>query len=911
MGVDASFYTLVPKLVLRLDNADQVRYVILLCNQFQIAVTFRAAGTSLSGQAISDSVLMTLSDNWRGHKILDDGKRIQLQPGVIGADANRYLAPYSRKIGPDPASLNACKIGGIAANNASGMCCGVAKNSYHTLDAIELILADGSRLNSDDEASVTAFRASHASLLEQLKRIAGDINRDTELKALIQHKYRLKNTTGYAINSLTDFTDPLDMLMHLMIGSEGTLGFIANITFKTVEEHVHKASCLYLFDCAEKACNLVKTLSTMPVEAVELMDQRAINSVQGKPGLPDRFCGNAYNCTALLIETRANAQDALETQMQSISVLLDNASPLQKISMTTDATLIDQLWAIRKATFPAVGAVRSTGTTVIIEDVAFPMDSLAEGLNRLHQLFEQFDYHEAIIFGHALAGNLHFVFTQSFEQKCEVERYHNFMHAVADLVAIEFKGSLKAEHGTGRNMAPFVELEWGQKAYQIMWRIKGLLDPKNILNPGVILNTDGNAHITNLKHLPEADPLVDKCIECGFCEPVCPSKELSLTPRQRIAIWRRIQHLRANTDTLTALDAHDLKELTEQFAYLGIDTCAATGLCAEKCPVDINTGDLILKLRAQSRGRLGQTIATWCAANFSAVTKTTSMGLALSGSATRVLGKVGTDKLGRAARNIAPGILPSWHSDWPTSVSDAPTGVALMDEKTVIYFPSCASRTMGPAPFGRDKRNQMQVMQSVLGKAGYSIVLPENLKALCCGMPFNSKGFPTQAKTKGLELRNQLLSVSDNGRVPIIFDTSPCKLQFSEFSDELSIYESCEFLAKFVLHKLSIEKMAESVALHITCSSQKMQLSGFLRQIASACSQRVIEPENIACCGFAGDKGMFTPELNQSALKNLRSQIPPSCQQGYSNSRTCEIGLSQHSGIEYRSLIYLLDKVSK
>lgn len=497
MGVDASFYSLVPKLVLKLDDIQQVQSVVKLCYRYTIPLTFRAAGTSLSGQAISDSVLVTLSDNWRDHEILDDGERIRLQPGVIGADANRYLLPFKRKIGPDPASINACKIGGIVANNASGMCCGVANNSYHTIDTMELVLADGSILNSGDEKSVKRFKKSHQKILDGLQYLVQKIKNDPQLEELIRHKYRIKNTTGYALNSLIDFDDPLDILVHLMIGSEGTLGFISQITYNTVVEHEHKASGLYLFASAEQACNLVAQLSDLNVDAVELMDQRALDSVKGKPGLPDSFCGNADNCTALLIETRAADQVTLKAQIDQISQLLDANAPIQKVTMSSNQQLNAELWAIRKATFPAVGAVRPVGSTVIIEDIAFPMEKLAEGLNRLHQLFDQFRYSDAIIFGHALAGNLHFVFTQSFDQEDEVNRYHKFMQAVAGLVAVEFKGSLKAEHGTGRNMAPFVELEWGNKAYDIMCRIKDLIDPKGIFNPGVILNTDKLSHIHN------------------------------------------------------------------------------------------------------------------------------------------------------------------------------------------------------------------------------------------------------------------------------------------------------------------------------------------------------------------------------------------------------------------------------
>ncbi|MCR9024669.1 FAD-binding oxidoreductase, partial [Aeromonas caviae] len=158
-GTDASFYRLVPERIVRLDSLDEVRFVLGVCRELGLPCTFRAAGTSLSGQALSDSVLITLTDSWRGHRILDNGERIALQPGVIGADANRYLAPLGRKIGPDPASINACKLGGIAANNASGMCCGTAHNSYHTLHAMTLLLADGTVLESGDPHSRAAFAA--------------------------------------------------------------------------------------------------------------------------------------------------------------------------------------------------------------------------------------------------------------------------------------------------------------------------------------------------------------------------------------------------------------------------------------------------------------------------------------------------------------------------------------------------------------------------------------------------------------------------------------------------------------------------------------------------------------------------------------------------------------------------------
>jgi D-lactate dehydrogenase len=523
-GTDASFYRLIPKLVIRVESEDEVVALLTLAQRHLVPVTFRAAGTSLSGQAISDSVLIVLGDNWNGREIRGQGTQIRLQPGVIGSQANAWLAPFGRKIGPDPASINACKIGGIVANNSSGMCCGTAQNTYHTLAGIRLVLADGSRIDTEDPASVAAFRQSHSALLDQLARLGRETRANSELAAKIRHKYRLKNTTGLSLNALVDFDEPLEILSHLLVGSEGTLGFISAVTYDTVLDHPHKASALIVFPDVETCCTAVTVLKSQPVSAVELLDRRSMRSVQDKPGMPSFVRELSDTACALLIESRAASSSLLHEQLQQIMASLAPFPVEKQVDFTEDPVENARLWAIRKDTFPAVGAVRKTGTTVIIEDVTFPVEQLAIGVNRLIALFDKHHYDEAILFGHALEGNLHFVFTQGFNSAAEVARYQAFMDDVAQLVAVEFGGSLKAEHGTGRNMAPFVELEWGHDAYQLMWQLKRLLDPNGILNPDVVLSEDPQIHLKHLKPLPAADDIVDKCIECGFCEPVCPPK---------------------------------------------------------------------------------------------------------------------------------------------------------------------------------------------------------------------------------------------------------------------------------------------------------------------------------------------------------------------------------------------------
>ncbi|WP_114325914.1 FAD-binding and (Fe-S)-binding domain-containing protein [Candidatus Colwellia aromaticivorans] len=908
-GVDASFYRLVPQLVLILDNENEVVKVLREAALFKIAVTFRAAGTSLSGQAQSESVLIMLTTNWRAHQILDLGLKIKLGPGVIGADANKYLLPYGRKIGPDPASINTCKIAGIAANNASGMCCGIAQNSYHTLESIRVVLHDGSVLDTGDEENVTEFKKTHITLLDNLKTLALKTRNDKDLHQLISHKYRLKNTTGYAINSLIDFEDPIDILAHLMIGSEGTLGFISSLTYNTVIEHKHRSSSLVFFPDIQTTCYAVSALANANVSAVELMDRRALASVSDMDGLPDFIKTLDNNVGALLIETRAANAELLGQQVIELESLLAEFEQTNVIKFTDIASEYSQLWAIRKGTFPAVGAVRENGTTVIIEDVAFPVDRLANAVADLQALFDKYHYDEAIIFGHALEGNLHFVFTQNFATQPEVDRYQAFMDDVCQLVAVDYQGSLKAEHGTGRNMAPFIELEWGKQGLALMQQIKQLFDPKSLLNPGVIINDDANAHITHLKALPPADPIIDKCIECGFCEPVCPSNGLSFTPRQRITSYREIKRL---TDTNE--NPKLLAELEKEFNYSGIETCAATGLCAERCPVGINTGDLIRELR-HNKNKSFQGVSKTLANNFTTVEKMTRVSLAVAGFSHRLIGSKVMGGLTGTIRKLSFNKIPLWSKYLPQKANYQPK---VTDHNTptirpkVVYIPSCASRSMGQAITAEDQRSLTQVTFSLIEKAGFDVISPD-FTGECCGMPFNSKGMFSQANQKSNSLLNKLRELSELGKYPILIDTSPCKSMLLENKEKvsgLSIYEPVGFIEDVLVNYLNFSPLDETVMLHVTCSSRTMGLSTKMQQLAQRCSTEVIIPENIQCCGFAGDKGFTTPELNENALATLEAQVPKNCNTGYSNSRTCEIGLSHHSGIDYQSIIYLVDKAT-
>ncbi len=906
-GTDASFYRLVPKVVVRVRTIPEVQAVIGLARRHRVPLTFRAAGTSLSGQAVTDSVLVQL-DGWKGRRIVEGGGAVVLEPGVIGAEANALLAPLGKKIGPDPASIGACQIGGIAANNASGMCCGTAQNSYRTVVGMKLVLADGTFVDTADPEHRRRLAETHRPLLDGLAAIRREILADAPLAARIREKYRIKNTTGYGLNSFLDFEDPVDILLHLMVGSEGTLAFIGEVTFLTVEEHAHKASALVFFPDVETAARATQALSAGPVSAVEMMDRASLRSVEGKPGLPPVLATLPEGACALLVEVRAADAAGLSRTAQAAVERLAGLATLEPIAFTPVKAEYERLWDVRRGLFPAVGGARRIGTTVVIEDVAFPMRHLAAGTVELQRLFEKHGYDEGIIFGHALDGNLHFVFTQDFGDAAEVDRYARFMDEVCEMVARKYDGSLKGEHGTGRNMAPFVELEWGEKAYGIMRRVKALLDPEGLLNPGVLLNDDRRVHVKDLKPLPRANDIVDKCTECGFCEPRCPSRALTLTPRQRIVVRREIARLEAMASAGPGGGAwpgasggsggaraegewppammERRNRLERDYAYHGDDTCAADGLCATACPVGIDTGKLTKRRRAEARSGLANGIAALAAHRFGLATAAARAGLAVA----RVVGG-----------------LPVLPDAAPSPGGGAFEDVAKGRERRAVYFPSCIARIMGPARKDPDARALSAAMVSVLDKAGYDVRFPADLGSLCCGLAFESKGFPRLADEKAKELERALLAASEGGRLPVVCDTSPCVQRMKATLDpRISLFEPAEFIHDHLMDRLRFERRPGTVALHVTCSSTKMGLEPKLRAVAAACAERVVVPPT-GCCGFAGDKGFTNPELTASALAGLRAALPAGCDRGYSNSRACEIGLSTHAGVPYQSIVYLVD----
>lgn len=914
-GTDASFYRLIPKLVVLAENEEEISFVLTECSKLSLPVTFRAAGTSLSGQAVTDSVLLVAAGNWNAFKIHDEGRAISMQPGLTGGRANKLLEPYSMKIGPDPASVNAAMIGGIAANNASGMCCGTAQNSYRTVKGMRIVLHDGSVLDTRNSASREAFAATHPTMLDALASLSERTKSDKVLSERIRRKYKMKNTTGYSLNALIDYSDPFDIIEHLMIGSEGTLGFISDITFITVPEFPFRASSLIIFPDIANACLAVPLLKSSPVTAVELIDRAGLRSVENEKGIPAYIRNLPGEACALLVETAAGNSQQLDDNIAAVINSVETINKLFDPHFTSVPDEYEQLWKIRKGLFPSVGAMRRAGTTVIIEDVAFPVESLAAATLDLQSLLKKYGYAEAVIFGHALEGNLHFVFTQDFSSQIEIDRYAGLMDEVANLVVGKYDGALKAEHGTGRNMAPYVELEWGKAAVDLMKEIKSIFDPGNILSPGVILNDDPKIHLKNLKPIPAADEIADKCIECGFCEPSCVSSGLTLSARQRIVVYREMCSL-----AMSGREPHISAALNRTWQYAGDETCATDGLCATACPVKIDTGKLIKKLRSQ---RIGSrtAIASWIATHMAFVTSSARILLSAIGKIRLITGAKVFGAIAHGMRKISAGSIPAWNSEMPlgankirkTSRKSTDTGIVPeydTERPKVVYFPSCINRSMGVSHNERHERQLTEVMESLIKKGGFEIIYPSDLDNLCCGMAFSSKGYAAQGKMKSDELEAELLRASENGKHPVVCDMSPCLFTMREnFKSGLRLYEPVEFILEHLIKRLKIIKADEKVLLFPVCSMKKMSLDSRLLELARLCAREAVVAE-ANCCGFAGDRGFTFPELNRHGLRDLRQYVSPDISGAYSTSRTCEIGLSLHSGISFRSIVYLVDRVS-
>jgi len=907
---DASFYRLLPEAVVLAGSVEEVRRLFALSRERGIPLTFRAAGTSLSGQSLSDGLLVEVARHWRSARVEDGGLRIRALPGMIGDHLNQLLRPFGRKIGPDPASIRSCTLGGILANNSSGMCCGVEQNSYHTLRSLTFVLPSGTVIDSGAEGANAELRAREPALHEGLLHLRDEVRAHPALVERIRGKYRMKNTTGYQLNAFIDFDLPIDIFAHLLVGSEGTLAFIAEAVMDTVPVLPHKSTGLLFFGDIHAACAAIAPLRDAGARALELLDAASLRAASGKPGMPTelRHLGAALLCE---FQTGQEAElPSLEKEAAAVTRTLPLVVPGE---FTRDPERQARFWKVREGLFPTVGGVRRSGTTVIIEDVCFPIPHLADAAVDLQGLFRTHGYDDAIIFGHAKDGNLHFVVTQSFNDQAAVDQYARFIDDLVPLVVRRYDGALKAEHGTGRNMAPFVEIEWGPEALGIIRRLKTLVDPQHLLNPGVIVPTGPKSHLEALKSLPSIEREADMCIECGFCEPVCPSRELTLTPRQRIVVRRELERRPVGAVA---------EEIRRDYRYAGLDTCAGDGMCQTRCPVSIDTGALVKRFRAAAHGDFARSAARDAADRAATTERLARSGLAAGHVLASVIGSRAVGSLTGAVRAVlGQDVVPRWTPDMPRPAAPLPRTAA--EGAQAVYFPACMIRIFGPVEGEPERPTIPEALVALARRAGVPVHIPEDIGGTCCSTPWHSKGYVEGDEVMSNATVERLFRWTAEGRLPVVVEGSSCAHGFREARsaltpanqerfDRLRILDSVEFVHDTLLPRLRTDRRVSSACVHPVCSVVEMGLVPKLVGIARAVADEVVVPDRAGCCGFAGDRGFLHPELTASATRAEAEEISrrPFDVHLISN-HPCTIGMHRATGRPWQNFALVLESLTR
>ena len=913
-ATDASPYRMIPKAVVIARDVEDVRQVLACARAHRVPVTFRSAGTSLSGQAQSDGILVDVRRHWTGVTVEHGAQRLRARPGTILSRANLALAAHGRRLGPDPASASACTIGGVIANNSSGMCCGTTQNAYKTVRSLTFLLPSGTLIDTASADAEAIFAAAEPALAAGLLEIQREINGDPALVARLRRKFSIKNTTGYHMEAFLDGRTPLDIFRRLIVGSEGTLALIVEAVFETVRDDQCRLTSFMIFPDMRAACAAVHPFVDCGAAAVELTDRASLRAVEGKPGVPDRWTSLPDDATGLLVEFRLPDAASRDDAARRADAVLAALSLVEPAEFTRDPAIAARYWNVRSGLLASVGGARPSGTSFILEDVCFPPARLADGALDLQDLFRRHGY-DGVVFGHASAGNLHFLITPLLNDASGIARFDAFMQDVVALVVGKYDGSLKAEHGTGRNIAPFVEREWGPALTNMMWRLKRLADPDGILAPGVMLSNDPQHHLQHLHTAPAVEAEIDRCIECGFCERVCPSRSLTTTPRQRIALRREMARQGAASPLLDAL--------RRDYDYDAVQTCAGDGACELACPVGINTGALMKTLRHEAHSRAAEAIAASLARHFRLVERLARIGVAAAGATAKLFGHGTVSTLTNIARTvIGKDLMPGWLPSMPAAAARLPATQA--DGAAAVYFVACVNRIFGHAPGHEREASLAEALVSVSARAGLPLWIPPDVGGHCCATIWHSKGYQDGNVVMANRTLESLWRWSDGGRLPIVCDASSCSLGItSEIVDDLTeenrarharltIHDSVTWAHDHLLPRLHIGRRLNSAVVHPSCSTQHLNVAGQLHDLAAAMATHAVTPVTANCCGFAGDRGFLHNELTRSATAEEADEVAMTPFDAYLGSnRTCEIGLHLATGNNYESFVFLLEELTR
>ncbi len=903
VSVDASHYLLTPGALVRATSVSDVAKAMAAAKRHKVSLNFRSGGTSLSGQALTRGLMVDTRRAFRGIQLLDEGKRVKVQPGATVSAVNMALSRIGRKLGPDPASSVACTLGGVIADNSSGMSCGTVANTYKTLESMVFVLTSGTVVDTGDPDCEDKLAAAEPELVEQLISLR-DLCRRDDLAAEIRHQFSMKNTMGYGINSFLDYDTPAQILQHLMIGSEGTLGFIASAVLRTMPIMPQISTALLHFPTLDAAAKALPALVDSGVTVTELMDSASLELGRQDPRdghvIPPR--PGAAADAALLVEYHCPDAEARQQAEERGNAVISGLELVNKPAFTDDPAVRGPIWNIRNGLYAKVAGTRPSGQTALLEDIAVPVASLAGVCGDLQGLFGEHGYPESIIFGHAKDGNIHFLVLEDFREKKGLDRYEGFTEEMVGLV-LGAHGTLKAEHGTGRIMAPFVERQYGPELYGVMKQVKASMDPDSILNEGTIITTDEQIHLKDIKLTPTVQEEVDRCVECGYCEPVCPSRDLTLTPRQRIVVQRAIAQAQADGDEELVAKLRASEE------YKVIQTCAVDGMCETNCPLHINTGDLVRRLRAEENPAAWQ--LGWAAVGKAWNPFVTVASAAMT--ATEPIPAGATNVLTRAGRAIlGSDRIPMVSNELPGGGKRRKplhrSGMAGRPE--VVYMPACVNTMFGSAVPGEETMEF--AILSLLAAAGVTVTVPKGINSICCGTPWKSKGMTKGYAAMRKRVVGILREATHDGELPVLSDAVSCSEGFVheleyEGITNIKVIDAVQYIADELLPAMPALPKVGSAALHPTCSSTRMGWNDALRKCAEAVADEVYVANDWGCCAFAGDRGLLHPELTASATAKEAAELGRRHFDLYlSANRTCELGMERATGKPWRHVLNVL-----
>ena len=898
-----------PQAVVMARDAGDVAKVLAYGREQGIPVTFRAGGTSLNGQGQSDGILVDVRRHFGGVAVEDDGAIARgSSPARVLGHANRVLAPHGRKLGPDPASTD---IATRRRRDRQQLRRDALRRRPRTptrrVRSLTFVLPSGTTIDTAAPGAAERFAEAEPELAAGLAEIRDEIRADAELSERIRRKFEIKNTTGYRLCAFLDADEPLEIFRRLLVGSEGTLAFIAEAVFETVPLPARTTTAWVHFpdiDAGDRPGPRAgrRRRHRGRADGRAGADHRRLEHgrrARGVEGAAARVGGAAGR-----VRRRRRRRSSTTTWPGPSEILAAREiDPPDRLHPRPrgDRGLLARA---RGPARPDRARCGRPGTALIIEDVCVPPERIAEGARDIQALLGEHGFLPGVA-GHASAGNLHFMLTPDFAKQEDLERYEAFMAELVELIVDKYDGSLKAEHGTGINMAPYVEREWGEKATELMWRVKQLADPDGVLAPGV--------RPQPRPRRPPAQP-EDDAGDRGVGDHL-----------------RRVRLLRAGLPEPRPDD--DAAPADRAAARDGAPARGLAGAAGAARGVRVRRRSRPAPptAPASSPARSGSTPASWsrsCAAPPHRAGRSDGAGdgealghgrgrLARRPAPRRPAG-AGGPKRGQSLPPPAPAKLPSDASTRappPSTCPPAPTASSAPPRLTGRNAPYGGKAALDPV---------VEALVEVSARAGLPVWIPEDVAGTAAGCPGARKGFGEAHSPQGERDGRAALALergggaADRGRRRLLHRSiaDPGEGVLAEENAErlakLEILDSVAWAHDRLLPWLEVGEKVGSATVHPTCATRHLGLAHRLEALADALADDVYVAPSATCCGFAGDRGISHPELTAAATAPEAAEVAGRHFDAHlSSNRTCEIGLERATGEPYESVILLLERLTR